>query len=76
LARETEALLENLPQCPLSTERILFNSSITAEKRNNYPLWYFFLTGTIGQKWPQYKGLIPTPLAIKKNFFLTLNVSL
>jgi hypothetical protein len=22
--------------------------------------------GTIGQKWPQYKGLIPTPLAIKK----------
>jgi hypothetical protein len=23
--------------------------------------------GTIGQKWPQYKGLSPTPLAIKKN---------
>jgi hypothetical protein len=22
--------------------------------------------GTIGQKWPQYKGLSPTPLAIKK----------
>jgi hypothetical protein len=22
--------------------------------------------GTIGQKWPQYKGLCPTPLAIKK----------
>jgi hypothetical protein len=22
--------------------------------------------GTIGQKWPQYKGLNPTPLAIKK----------
>jgi hypothetical protein len=22
--------------------------------------------GTIGQKWPQYKGLGPTPLAIKK----------
>jgi hypothetical protein len=22
--------------------------------------------GTIGQKWPQYKGLVPTPLAIKK----------
>jgi hypothetical protein len=30
--------------------------------------------GTIGQKWPQYKGLSPTPLAIKKTiqyrFFL------
>jgi hypothetical protein len=24
--------------------------------------------GTIGQKWPQYKGLSPTPLAIKKFF--------
>jgi hypothetical protein len=24
--------------------------------------------GTIGQKWPQYKGLSPTPLAIKENF--------
>jgi hypothetical protein len=23
--------------------------------------------GTIGQKWPQYKGLSPTPLAMKKN---------
>jgi hypothetical protein len=23
--------------------------------------------GTIGQKWPLYKGLSPTPLAIKKN---------
>jgi hypothetical protein len=23
--------------------------------------------GTIGQKWPQYNGLSPTPLAIKKN---------
>jgi hypothetical protein len=23
--------------------------------------------GTIGQKWPQYKGPSPTPLAIKKN---------
>jgi hypothetical protein len=23
--------------------------------------------GTIGQKWPQYKGLSPTPLALKKN---------
>jgi hypothetical protein len=23
--------------------------------------------GTIGQKWPQYKGLSPTPLAIKNN---------
>jgi hypothetical protein len=23
--------------------------------------------GTIGQKWPQYKGLSPTPLAIKEN---------
>jgi hypothetical protein len=22
--------------------------------------------GTIGQKWPQYKGLRPTPLAIKE----------
>jgi hypothetical protein len=22
--------------------------------------------GTIGQKWPKYKGLSPTPLAIKK----------
>jgi hypothetical protein len=22
--------------------------------------------GTIGQKWPQYKGLSPTPLAVKK----------
>jgi hypothetical protein len=22
--------------------------------------------GTIGQKWPQYKGLSPTPLALKK----------
>jgi hypothetical protein len=22
--------------------------------------------GTVGQKWPQYKGLSPTPLAIKK----------
>jgi hypothetical protein len=22
--------------------------------------------GTIGQKWPQYKGLSPTPLAMKK----------
>jgi hypothetical protein len=29
--------------------------------------------GTIGQKWPQYKGLSPTPLAIKedKNGYLT-----
>jgi hypothetical protein len=24
--------------------------------------------GTIGQKWPQYKGLSPTPLAIKKKY--------
>jgi hypothetical protein len=24
---------------------------------------------TIGQKWPQYKGLSPTPLAIKKYIF-------
>jgi hypothetical protein len=24
------------------------------------------VAGTIGQKWPQYKGLSPTPLAIKK----------
>jgi hypothetical protein len=24
--------------------------------------------GTIGQKWPQYKGLSPAPLAIKKIF--------
>jgi hypothetical protein len=23
--------------------------------------------GTIGQKWPQYKGLSPTPLALKKS---------
>jgi hypothetical protein len=23
--------------------------------------------GTIGQKWPQYKGLSPTPLAIKRS---------
>jgi hypothetical protein len=27
--------------------------------------------GTIGQKWPQHKGLSPTPLAIKKNMILT-----
>jgi hypothetical protein len=26
--------------------------------------------GTIGQKWPQYKGLSPTPLAIKKIRFV------
>jgi hypothetical protein len=28
--------------------------------------------GTIGQKWPQYKGLSPTPLAIKKTLVSTL----
>jgi hypothetical protein len=28
----------------------------------------------IGQKWPQYKGLSPTPLAIKKKNIETLNV--
>jgi hypothetical protein len=39
-----------------------------------FPLPIFILTiaplssgaGTIGQKWPQYKGLSPTPLAIKE----------
>jgi hypothetical protein len=25
--------------------------------------------GTIGQKWPQYKGLSPTPLAIKESIY-------
>jgi hypothetical protein len=30
--------------------------------------------GTIGQKWPQYKGLSPTPLAIKKNITLLVFV--
>jgi hypothetical protein len=25
--------------------------------------------GAIGQKWPQYKGLSPTPLAIKKYIY-------
>jgi hypothetical protein len=29
--------------------------------------------GTIGQKWPQYKGLSPTPLAIKKILSLSYN---
>jgi hypothetical protein len=28
---------------------------------------YLKYYGTIGQKWPQYKGLSPTPLAIKEN---------
>jgi hypothetical protein len=28
--------------------------------------------GTIGQKWPQYKGLSPTPLAIKKIYYLDI----
>jgi hypothetical protein len=26
--------------------------------------------GTIGQKWPQYEGLSPTPLEIKKKIIL------
>jgi hypothetical protein len=26
--------------------------------------------GTIGQKWPRYKGLSPTPLAIKKYIYI------
>jgi hypothetical protein len=30
--------------------------------------------GTIGQKWPQYKGLSPTPLSIKK-IYLTESIS-
>jgi hypothetical protein len=29
--------------------------------------------GTIGQKWPQYKGLSPNPLAIKKYEDLNAN---
>jgi hypothetical protein len=34
----------------------------------------FLLTysGTIGQKWPQYKGLSPTPLVIKKHLLTYL----
>jgi hypothetical protein len=27
----------------------------------------------MGQKWPQYKGLSPTPLAIKKRGYVGLN---
>jgi hypothetical protein len=27
--------------------------------------------GTVGQKWPQYKGLSPTPLAIKRILKIT-----
>jgi hypothetical protein len=32
--------------------------------------------GTIGQKWPQYKGLSPTPLAIKRKYVhITANIT-
>jgi hypothetical protein len=31
--------------------------------------------GTKGQKWPQYKGLSPTPLAIKKILLFLMNIT-
>jgi hypothetical protein len=42
------------------------SSSSSSASASSYWRWDRISPSTIGQKWPQYKGLSPTPLAIKE----------
>jgi hypothetical protein len=62
-------ILHNMNVLGLAIAIVVSRWLPTAAARVRSRVWSSGICGgqsTIGQKWPQYKGLSPTPLAIKK----------